>query len=62
MRFETRAVLRDGFLPVTVLVGTSRVALDVLSSVASEYLFNVGRTIKFFSDKYARSMSPEVGI
>ncbi|KAJ3748436.1 SAGA complex protein [Lentinula detonsa] len=39
--------------------GTSRAALDVLSGVASEYLLNVGRTIKFLSDKFARTMSSE---
>lgn len=40
--------------------GTSKIALDVLSSVTSEYLMNVGRTIRFLCDKYAQKMSPEV--
>ncbi|CCM01012.1 uncharacterized protein FIBRA_03060 [Fibroporia radiculosa] len=39
--------------------GTSKVALDVLTSVTSEYLLNVGRTIRFLTDKYARKMTPE---
>jgi hypothetical protein len=43
-----------------VLIGTSRVALDVLAGVASEYLLNVGRTIRFLCDKYSNSMTAEV--
>lgn len=43
-------------------IGTSKIALDVLTGVASEYLLNVGRTIQFLSDKYANKMSPEVGL
>ncbi|KAG6888372.1 hypothetical protein C0995_008808 [Termitomyces sp. Mi166 len=39
--------------------GTSQVALDVLSGVASDFLLNVGRTIRFLSDKYAATMTPE---
>ncbi|EIN06408.1 hypothetical protein PUNSTDRAFT_89966 [Punctularia strigosozonata HHB-11173 SS5] len=39
--------------------GTSKVALSVISSVASEYLFNVGRTIRYLSDKYSHRMSAE---
>ncbi|KAF9075526.1 hypothetical protein BDP27DRAFT_1358714 [Rhodocollybia butyracea] len=39
--------------------GTSKAALDVLSGVASEYLLNVGRTIKFLCDKFANTMSAE---
>lgn len=43
-------------------IGTSKIALDVLTGVASEYLLNVGRTIQFLSDKYGKKMSPEVGL
>ena len=43
-------------------IGTSKMALDVLTGVASEYLLNVGRTIQFLSDKYGKKMSPEVGL
>jgi len=43
-------------------IGTSKIALDVLTGVASEYLLNVGRTIQFLSDKYANKMSAEVGL
>ncbi|PFH47106.1 hypothetical protein AMATHDRAFT_68424 [Amanita thiersii Skay4041] len=39
--------------------GTSKAALDVLSGVATEYLYNVGRTIKFMSDRYSQTMTPE---
>ncbi|KAK7057323.1 hypothetical protein R3P38DRAFT_2840584 [Favolaschia claudopus] len=39
--------------------GTSNIALDVLASVTSEYLFNVGRTIRYLCDKYSQSMTPE---
>ncbi|KXN81596.1 Transcriptional activator spt7 [Leucoagaricus sp. SymC.cos] len=39
--------------------GTSRVALDVMSGVLSEYISNVGRTIKFMCDKYSGTMTPE---
>jgi len=40
--------------------GTSKVALDVLTTVTSEYLLNVGRTIRFLSDKFGQTMTPEV--
>lgn len=36
-------------------------ALDVLSSIASEYLMNVGRTLRFYVDKYSNNMTSEVG-
>ncbi|KAF8058681.1 hypothetical protein FPV67DRAFT_1720647 [Lyophyllum atratum] len=39
--------------------GTSQVALDVLAGVASEYLLNVGRTIRYLCDKYSTTMTPE---
>ena len=44
----------------TLPVGTSKMALDVLTGVASEYLLNVGRTIQFLSDKYGKKMTSEV--
>ena len=40
--------------------GTSKVALDVLAGVTSEYLLNVGRTLRFLCDKYSNSMTAEV--
>lgn len=41
--------------------GTSRVALDMLTSVAGEYLMNVGRTIRYLGDKsYGKGMGAEV--
>ncbi|KAH7883356.1 hypothetical protein F5I97DRAFT_1904452 [Phlebopus sp. FC_14] len=39
--------------------GASSGALDVLASVTSEYLLNVGRSLRYLCDKYARSMTPE---
>ncbi|KAF7309930.1 SAGA complex protein [Mycena indigotica] len=39
--------------------GTSQVALDVLASVTSEYLLNVGRTMRYLTDKYAKTMTAE---
>ncbi|KDR69778.1 hypothetical protein GALMADRAFT_908498 [Galerina marginata CBS 339.88] len=39
--------------------GTSTVALDVLADVTAEYLHNVGRTIRFLSDKFGKTMTPE---
>ncbi|KAF8176920.1 hypothetical protein BJ912DRAFT_986398 [Pholiota molesta] len=39
--------------------GTSKVALDVLADVTSQYLMNVGRTIKFLTDKFGKTMTPE---
>jgi transcriptional activator SPT7 len=41
--------------------GTSKVARDVLSGVTAEYLSNVGRTIRFLTDKFGKTMTPEVG-
>ena len=41
-------------------LGTSSVALDVLADVTSQYLLNVGRTIRFLSDKFGKAMTPEV--
>ncbi|KAF8815964.1 hypothetical protein BYT27DRAFT_6482270 [Phlegmacium glaucopus] len=38
---------------------TSKVALGVLAAVTSEYLLNVGRTIRFLSDKFGKTMTPE---
>jgi transcriptional activator SPT7 len=42
--------------------GSSTAALNVLTSVASEYLQNVGRTIRFLCDKYSNTMTPEVSM
>ena len=40
--------------------GTSKAALDVFAGVATEYLLNVGRTMRFLCDKYSKKMSGEV--
>ncbi|KAF9017827.1 hypothetical protein BDZ89DRAFT_1165526 [Hymenopellis radicata] len=50
----TRKVLEH-----TGFQGTSRATLDVLSGVTAEYFYNVGRTIRFLSDKFGGTMSPE---
>ena len=47
---------------VSSFVGTSSVALDVLADVTAEYLLNVGRTIKFLTDKFAGTMTAEVSV
>ncbi|KAJ6469019.1 SAGA complex protein [Mycena vitilis] len=39
--------------------GTSSLALDVLASVTSEYILNVGRTMRYMCDKYSHTMTPE---
>ncbi|KAH9851132.1 hypothetical protein C2E23DRAFT_832648 [Lenzites betulinus] len=39
--------------------GASKISLDVLTSVTAEYLFNVGRTIRFMCDKYGNKMTAE---
>ncbi|KAH9485856.1 Transcriptional activator spt7 [Psilocybe cubensis] len=39
--------------------GTSTVARNVLADVTAEYLQNVGRTIRFLSDKFGKVMTPE---
>ncbi|KAG1882461.1 hypothetical protein F4604DRAFT_1744161 [Suillus subluteus] len=39
--------------------GASSAALDVMVGVTSEYFLNVGRTLRFMCDKYAKSMTPE---
>ncbi|KAG1734488.1 hypothetical protein EDB19DRAFT_2040881 [Suillus lakei] len=52
-RLETRV------LTFAVHPGTSSAALDVMVGVTSEYLLNVGRTLRFMCDKYAKSMTPE---
>ena len=48
------------FADNTCSEGTSRSALDVLTGVATEYLFNVGRTLRYLCDKYPKQMSAEV--
>ncbi|KIJ15637.1 hypothetical protein PAXINDRAFT_169074 [Paxillus involutus ATCC 200175] len=39
--------------------GASAAALEVLTGVTSEFFLNVGRTLRFLCDKYARTMTPE---
>ncbi|KZV96690.1 hypothetical protein EXIGLDRAFT_747488 [Exidia glandulosa HHB12029] len=39
--------------------GASSLALDVLASVAGDFMANVGRTLRFYCDKYSHTMSGE---
>lgn len=43
-----------------VHIGTSQLALDALSGITVEYLANVGRTFRFYLDKYSNTMTSEV--
>lgn len=40
--------------------GASKGALDVLTDVAADFMMNLGRTLRYYSDKYAQTMTPEV--
>ncbi|SCZ90567.1 BZ3500_MvSof-1268-A1-R1_Chr1-3g02070 [Microbotryum saponariae] len=54
MEFVTTRVLEHvGF------ESSSSIALDVMTHVASEYLSNLGRTMKFFADRFGDKMSTE---
>ncbi|GAA5887636.1 hypothetical protein JCM5296_004441 [Sporobolomyces johnsonii] len=39
--------------------GSSGMALDVLTHAAAEYLTNLGRTVRFYADRYGAEMSKE---
>lgn len=53
--------LRFSIVPnVSWRVGSATSSLNVLTSVVSEYLQNVGRTIRFLCDRYSRTMTAEV--
>ncbi|KAL1759826.1 hypothetical protein FB107DRAFT_245984 [Schizophyllum commune] len=54
MTWMTRKTLEH-----TGFQGASKNALDVLSDVAAGYLLNVGRTLRFLSDKFGKKMTPE---
>jgi hypothetical protein len=40
--------------------GASQLSLDVFSGITAEYLSNVGRTFRFYLDKYSNTMTSEV--
>lgn len=40
--------------------GANATALGVLAHVAAEYIMNLGRTLRFYSDRYGSTMSTEV--
>lgn len=55
MHWMNRKVLEhEGFQ------GSSAMALNVLSGIAGEFLMNVGRTLRFYLDRYSGGMTPEV--
>lgn len=58
--FQGGFLLFSPFFAKLSLVGTSASALAVLAGLTSEYLLNVGRTIRYLVDQYAESMTPEV--
>ncbi len=43
-----------------VCTGSSQLALDVFTGITVEYLANVGRTFRFYLDKYSDTMTSEV--
>ena len=48
------------FALLNIRQGTSKGALDVFADVTAEYFQNVGRTIKYLTDKFGSTMTPEV--
>lgn len=40
--------------------GASKIARNVLADTASEYLLNIGRTLRFLVDRFGKTMNPEV--
>lgn len=49
-----------GYHECRARVGSSQLAVDVLSGITVEYLANVGRTFRFYLDKYSNTMTSEV--
>lgn len=41
-------------------IGASKNAMDVLTDVAADFMMNLGQTLRFYTDKYGKSMSAEV--
>ena len=54
--------LVECFLLLKIFQGTSKGALDVFADVTAEYFQNVGRTIKYLTDKFGSTMTPEVSV
>ncbi|GAA6023596.1 hypothetical protein JCM11491_006048 [Sporobolomyces phaffii] len=48
-----------GMLDHAGFEGSSGVALDVLTHAAAEYISNLGKTLRFYSDRYGAEMSRE---
>lgn len=49
-------------LSFLIRLGTSTLALDIITHVTAEYMMNLGRTIKFYADRQGDKMSSEVGL
>lgn len=52
--------LRASADPKLSLSGASQSAVNVLAQVAAEYVMNLGRTLRFYSDRYGDKMPTEV--
>ncbi|KAG8907063.1 Transcriptional activator spt7 [Tulasnella sp. 403] len=39
--------------------GASKAALSVLTDAAADFMMNLGRTLRFYTDKYGQNMTPE---
>lgn len=52
--------LRSQSFLTTHRAGANAGALDVLGHVAGEYLANMARTLRFYSDRYGADMSDKV--
>ena len=51
---------RDCGYMKTMHIGSSQLALDVLTGITMEYLGNVGQTFRFYLDKYSNMMTSAV--
>lgn len=45
---------------LTKFIGTSSMALDVLTSLAVDYISNLGRTLRIYCDRHSKTMTAEV--
>ncbi|GAA5849941.1 hypothetical protein JCM8547_000959 [Rhodosporidiobolus lusitaniae] len=56
---EAMRAAAGGVLGHAGFEGASAGALDVLAHLASEYMVNLGRTLRFYSDRYAAELTPQ---
>lgn len=57
---EAMKAATGGVLGHAGFEGASAGALDVLSHLASEYIVNLGKTLRFYSDRYGADLTPSV--